>query len=43
MHSGLDYSMERTAKNIMITANDMNLGLDLRYKTVKVNTGMITS
>jgi len=30
VHSGLDYSMERTAKNIMITANDMNLGLDLR-------------
>jgi glutamate dehydrogenase (NAD(P)+) len=30
VHSGLDYSMERTAKNIMITANEMNLGLDLR-------------
>jgi len=30
VHSGLDYSMERTAKNIMATATDMNLGLDLR-------------
>jgi len=30
VHSGLDYSMERTAKNIMITANEMNLGIDLR-------------
>jgi len=30
VHSGLDYSMERTAKNIMATATDLNLGLDLR-------------
>jgi len=30
VHSGLDYSMERTAKNIMNTAIDMNLGVDLR-------------
>merc|ERR1711934_738658 len=30
VHSGLDYSMERTAKGIMKTAIDMNLGLDLR-------------
>jgi glutamate dehydrogenase (NAD(P)+) len=30
VHSGLDYSMERTARGIMNTAIDMNLGLDLR-------------
>ena len=30
VHSGLDYSMERTAKNIMATATELNLGLDLR-------------
>merc|ERR1711971_221484 len=30
VHSGLDYSMERTAYNIMTTAMAMNLGLDLR-------------
>jgi len=30
VHSGLDYSMERTAKNIMVTANELNLGIDLR-------------
>merc|ERR550517_1602072 len=30
VHSGLDYSMERTAKNIMNTAREMNLGIDLR-------------
>merc|ERR1711931_404260 len=30
VHSGLDYSMERTAKGIMKTAKDMNLGIDLR-------------
>jgi len=30
VHSGLDYSMERTAKNIMATASELNLGLDLR-------------
>jgi len=30
VHSGLDYSMERTAKNIMNTAIEMNLGVDLR-------------
>jgi glutamate dehydrogenase (NAD(P)+) len=30
VHSGLDYSMERTAKNIMKTAEEMNLGIDLR-------------
>ena len=30
VHSGLDYSMERTAYNIMTTAMGMNLGLDLR-------------
>merc|ERR1739844_706822 len=30
VHSGLDYSMERTAKGIMHTAIKMNLGIDLR-------------
>jgi len=30
VHSGLDYSMERTARGIMHTALDMNLGVDLR-------------
>merc|ERR1712071_609931 len=30
VHSGLDYSMERTAKGIMNTAITMDLGLDLR-------------
>jgi glutamate dehydrogenase (NAD(P)+) len=30
VHSGLDYSMERTAKNIMNTAIELNLGVDLR-------------
>eukprot|EP00092_Neocalanus_flemingeri_P035050 GFUD01038138.1.p1 GENE.GFUD01038138.1~~GFUD01038138.1.p1 ORF type:complete len:557 (+),score=119.76 GFUD01038138.1:62-1732(+) len=30
VHSGLDYSMERTAKGIMATTIKMNLGLDLR-------------
>ncbi len=30
VHSGLDYSMERTAKAIMNTALDMDLGIDLR-------------
>jgi len=30
VHSGLDYSMERTARNIMATASELNLGLDLR-------------
>merc|ERR1719153_1595439 len=30
VHSGLDYSMERTAKGIMKTAIEMDLGLDLR-------------
>ena len=30
VHSGLDYSMERTAKGIMDTATKMKLGLDLR-------------
>ena len=30
VHSGLDYSMERTARGIMKTTIDMNLGLDLR-------------
>jgi len=30
VHSGLDYSMERTAKGIMKTAKEMNLGIDLR-------------
>ena len=30
VHSGLDYSMERTARNIMNTAIKMDLGLDLR-------------
>jgi glutamate dehydrogenase (NAD(P)+) len=30
VHSGLDYSMERTAKNIMTTARELDLGLDLR-------------
>ena len=30
VHSGLDYSMERTARGIMKTAIDNNLGLDLR-------------
>jgi len=30
VQSGLDYSMERTARNIMKTATDMDLGLDLR-------------
>ena len=30
VHSGLDYSMERTARNIMNTAIEMNLGVDLR-------------
>eukprot|EP00088_Acartia_fossae_P007404 TRINITY_DN1347_c0_g1_i10.p1 TRINITY_DN1347_c0_g1~~TRINITY_DN1347_c0_g1_i10.p1 ORF type:complete len:556 (-),score=215.18 TRINITY_DN1347_c0_g1_i10:658-2325(-) len=30
VHSGLDYSMERTAKSIMATATEMDLGLDLR-------------
>merc|ERR1711915_212504 len=29
VHSGLDYSMERTAKGIMQTAQKMNLGIDL--------------
>jgi len=30
VHSGLDYSMERTAKKMMETAIKMNLGLDIR-------------
>jgi len=30
VHSGLDYSMEKTARAIMKTTIDMNLGLDLR-------------
>jgi len=30
VHSGLDYSMERTARGIMDTTISMNLGLDLR-------------
>jgi len=30
VHSGLDYSMERTARNIMNTAIKMDLGIDLR-------------
>merc|ERR1711973_707770 len=30
VHSGLDYSMERTAKNIMKTVDKYNLGIDLR-------------
>merc|ERR1739838_1088971 len=30
VHSGLDYSMERTARNIMNTAMEHNLGIDLR-------------
>jgi len=30
VHSGLDYSMERTARGIMQTAEQMNLGIDLR-------------
>merc|ERR550525_1720390 len=30
VHSGLDYTMERTAYNIMTTANQLDLGLDLR-------------
>ena len=29
VHSGLDYSMERTAHSIMQTALKLNLGLDL--------------
>merc|ERR1719283_33506 len=30
VHSGLDYSMERTAKKMMETAIKMNLGLEIR-------------
>merc|ERR1712079_860170 len=30
VHSGLDYSMERTAKGIMKTVDKYNLGIDLR-------------
>ena len=30
VHSGLDYSMERTARSIMDTSMSYNLGLDLR-------------
>jgi len=30
VHSGLDYSMERTARSIMNTAQEFNLGIDLR-------------
>merc|ERR1711872_1151800 len=30
VHSGLDYSMERTARNMMETAIKMDLGLDIR-------------
>merc|ERR1712240_604577 len=30
VHSGLDYSMERTARNIMKTVDKYNLGIDLR-------------
>merc|ERR1712240_261539 len=30
VHSGLDYSMERTATNMMNTAQELDLGIDLR-------------
>jgi hypothetical protein len=43
VHSGLDYSMERTARNIMNTAIEMNLGVDLRLVVLPLRSAAVLS